>query len=231
MTDPFLNLEALKEIELQALSSTPLKVTWHENRSLYLRIDKEMRHLHLHLHRLFLKAPSPVLEALIRYGHKGKIQDRTVLRQMANLYFSTHKVLSAPLQSKGEVYDLRPIFDQINATHFSSQIESQIGWFKIPNYRKFRSITFGTYDRTRGQIRLNRLLDSLQVPLFFVEFIVYHEMLHAVCPPIVGKDGRVLVHTAEFRQREKQFPQFNLVKEWEKSSIQFFKKKVRYGRT
>ncbi|MBS0626386.1 MAG: hypothetical protein JSS32_10080 [Verrucomicrobia bacterium] len=223
--------EANVAFRLQTLSPCPLTVSWHENKSLYLRIDKEGRRLSFHLHRLFLKAPSPVLEALVRYGLKGKAQDRTILRQMANLFFSQYKAPPEPLDPLGHAYDLKNIFERHEAVYFPKGIQAQIGWFDIPKYKKFRSITFGTYDRSRSQIKLNRLLDSPHVPSYFVEFIVYHEMLHAVCQPTIDRDGRTIVHTAEFRRREKLFAHFEIAKEWEKQSIQFFKKRIRHGRS
>ena len=222
--------ELLVAARLQALSHHPLMVTWHENRSLYLRIQKESCHYHFHLHRLFLEAPSPVLEALIRFGVQGKKKDRAVVRQMANLYFSSHREIAPPLDPQGHFYDLKAIYDS-HVQEYGLDIGAQIGWFAIPSYRKFRSMTFGTYDRHRGQIHLNRLLDSEHVPSYFVSFIVYHEMLHAVCSPIISISGRTMVHTRQFRQREREFSQFELAKEWEQKSIQFFKKRIRHGRT
>lgn len=220
----------LFEEELQKLSSCPLRITWHENKTNYLRAALQRRVLHLHLHRLFLEAPSPVLEALIRFALKGKEEDRAVVRKMAHLFFSNHRAPAVSLNPVGAAYNLKNIFASHEEVYFFQKIEAAIGWSVMPNYRKYRSITFGSYDRVRSQIRINPMLDSLEVPSYFVEFIVYHEMLHAVCLPILTTDGKSRAHTAEFRRREKLFPYFQEAKEWELKSFAYFKKKRQHGR-
>ena len=104
------------------------------------------------------------------------------------------------------------------------KIKVPIAWFETPNYRSFRRITFGSFDRTIPLIRINRLLDCSEVPLQFVEFIVYHEMLHTVCEAKVDARGRLWVHTPEFRRREALYPHYAFAKKWEKQSLNFFKK-------
>ena len=53
-------------------------------------------------------------------------------------------------------------------------------------------------------IRINPRLDSARVPHYYMEFLVYHEMLHA---EIGAKkvNGRRIVHSGEFKKREKEF--------------------------
>jgi hypothetical protein len=54
------------------------------------------------------------------------------------------------------------------------------------------------------------------VPEFFVEYIVYHELLHALFPPVAAQGGRRDVHTAEFKRFEKKFPRYREAIEFEK---------------
>jgi hypothetical protein len=212
---------------LQALSPLPLTLTWHENRSTYLSIRKQRTHLHLRLHRLFLEAPTPVLEALIQMAlNRRDRKARGIVRSMAHLYFSQHQIAAAPLSSQGAVYNLQSIYEGIKKRYFPDDLTVSIGWSrKNPPRRKYRSITFGTYNRHSSQIRINRLLDDARVPLYFVEFIVYHEMLHDVCPVSMDREGRCRMHTREFRAKEKLFEQYEAAKLWEKTSLQFFSKK------
>ncbi|MES2273924.1 MAG: SprT-like domain-containing protein [Chlamydiota bacterium] len=218
---------------LQSICPIPLTIVWHENRTSYLSIRKERGHLHLRLHRLFLKAPSPVLEALIRFALKRDPEAGIILKKMAHFYFSENRTPAKPLRASGVVYDLQAIYDRIKEAHFEPSFHAEIGWAPIRvRTSKFRSITFGTYDLHRHQIRLNPLLDDPDVPLYFLEFIVYHEMLHAVCPSHIDSSGRCRVHTPQFRQKEKEFPQFAKAKAWENLSLKFFagKRKKIYGR-
>lgn len=182
----------------------------------------------MRVHRLFYDAPTPVLEALIRFALKRDRKASVIIKQMAHLHFSKEVIEGEALETEGAVYDLQEIFDRWNQVLKIKNVS--IGWSPRTRKSKFRSITFGSYDKHCRQIRMNPLLDDKQVPLYFVEFIVYHEMLHAVCTSKMDAQGRYLVHTKEFREREKQFPQFEAAKEWEKTSLTFFKKRKSHGR-
>ncbi|PIS01980.1 MAG: hypothetical protein COT85_07505 [Chlamydiae bacterium CG10_big_fil_rev_8_21_14_0_10_42_34] len=213
---------------LQKLTSMPVSVIWHENKTTYLSVKKERGKLFLRLHRLFFNAPTPVLEALIRYAMNRDDSARIVIKQMAHLHFSQTTVEADPLNPVGKVYNLQEIFNQVQEILPVTKVS--IGWSNRSRQGSFRSITFGTFDKHRRQIRINSILDTDQVPLYFLKFIVYHEMLHAVCPTKMDATGRCLIHTAEFRRREKEFPQFEEAKEWEKKSLTFFKKRKSHGR-
>jgi len=214
------------------LCPVPLTLVWHENRSTYFSARKENRHLTLRLHRLFFQAPTPVLEALIRMALKPRDPEAfAIVRKMAYLYFSQNRSPAELLTTAGSVYDLQEIYLRMKNSYFAPDYDATIGWSGRVRIGRFRFITFGTYDRHRHQIRINRLLDNAEVPLYFLEFIVYHEMLHAVCPSYIDAKGRCRVHTQEFRRKEKLFADFAAAKKWEKMSLNFFKKRRRdHGR-
>lgn len=216
---------------ISALCSMPLQVRFHENKTTYLRVEKSRGMLRLHLHRLFLEAPTPVLEAIVRFATKRDPYALRTIRQMANLYFSEHRIEPVQLTEQGINYDLRAIYETLKAKYFDPSYNAAIGWSNRKPRGKCRFLTFGSYDRQSHQIRINRLLDDPQVPFYFVEFIVYHEMLHAVCLPIIDERGRTWVHTREFREKERLFPDFAAVKAWEKQSLIFFKKRMQSGRS
>ena len=56
------------------------------------------------------------------------------------------------------------------------------------------------------------------VPRYFVEFIVFHEMLHQVWPTTVTENGRVH-HPPAFRARERTFPQYEAALRWEREHL------------
>lgn len=213
---------------LHELAPMPIEIVWHENKTTYLSIKKEKGSLYLRIHRLFHDAPTPVLEALIRYAMKRDLKSGIILKQMAHLYFSRNFAEAKPLTAQGNSYDLQKIFDKTLAL---LPIEGvTIGWSPRDRRGKFRSLTFGTYDKHRRQIRIHPILDDQEVLLYFLEYIVYHEMLHAVCSTVMDSSGRCTVHTKEFRQKERQFPDFQRAKEWEKGCLTFFKKRKSHGR-
>ena len=224
-----------KELQdrLQSLCHCAIHVLLHENTSTYASARREGKGVRLALHKLFLHSPTPVLEALVRFATKPDRACRAMIRQMAHFYFT--KI--APPEEKtpkrlspGSHVDLQGLYDAVNATYFAGAIKVPIQWFTPPAYRKFRHMTFGVYDRTQPLIRINRLLDHPDVPSPFIEFVVYHEMLHDVCLPYFDARGRLIVHTAEFRKKEAKHPHYEFSKKWEKKSLSFFKRNC-HGRS
>jgi hypothetical protein len=68
-------------------------------------------------------------------------------------------------------------------------------------------------------VRIHPRLDAADVPRFFVEFIVYHEMLHAARGQEGERNGRRVVHSKEFRAAERNFAQYKEAIEWEKKNL------------
>jgi hypothetical protein len=101
---------------------------------------------------------------------------------------------------EGEHYHLQEIFRQLNDEYFAGNLkEAFIGWSLRPGYR-----VLGHHDQAYNAISISSVLDSPKIPRLFVEFVVYHEMLHIVHPPRM-ENGRRQIHPKEFRQAEKQF--------------------------
>jgi hypothetical protein len=111
--------------------------------------------------------------------------------------------------SRGNVYDLDKIFNKLNRKYFDSSLEKPtLTW----SQRKTRSI-LGHHDRVYETITISKSLDSAQVPDWFVEFIVFHEMLHIkhVARMI---NGRRYYHTAAFRLDERKFARYDEAQRW-----------------
>lgn len=215
--------------KLELLATVPIEIIWHENKTTYLTVKKEAGRTSLRLHRLFYDAPTPVLEALLRYAFKRDRKAKAIIRQMAHLHFSRNVAEAKPLSSSGNCYDLKEIFDRMLSLVPIQGVS--IGWSDRPRIGRLRSITFGTFDHHTRQIRINPILDDREVPLYFLEYIVYHEMLHALCPSKMDGSGRCAVHTREFREKERQFPRFSDAKSWEKGCFTFFKMRRKRGRS
>jgi predicted SprT family Zn-dependent metalloprotease len=76
----------------------------------------------------------------------------------------------------------------------------------------------GSYSVEDKLIRIHPALDRSFVPRYFIESVVYHEMLHHI-HPIPVKGGRRQFHTAEFKEQEKRFHQYQKAKRWERANI------------
>ena len=135
-------------------------------------------------------------------------------------------VAKLPLQrqfafaKQGRVYNLREIFDKLNARYFRNRLKNYtIVWGRKRKMRPRDEIVFGTIQEDDRIIRIHPLLDRSMVPAWFVEFVVYHEMCHAVVPDEYDSAGRRIVHHAKFYERERRFHWFRRAKNWEDENL------------
>jgi hypothetical protein len=117
-----------------------------------------------------------------------------------------------PLKAEGEHYDLTEIYNKLNIRYFDNGLNLRIAWTGNKYSKPRRRVMFGSYHQKKELIRIHRRLDRADVPDYFVSFIVYHEMLHHVLPPILGKNRRRRVHHPAFLKREKEFEDYVLAK-------------------
>ena len=189
----------------------PVSVKLTRNRVSMISIDPRGRGpIQVRLHKEFLKAPKEVVRDLRRYLRTHK---RAAWRNVARFAqgIDTNKEGSpgrAPLETAGTVYDLTELYREVNKRHFHGRVHCEIGWGRkrpASRLRGLRSIRFGSWNRNTARIRIHPLLDDARVPREFVEYIVFHEMLHAVVPE-VRRGGRRYDHSPEFQALERAFP-------------------------
>ncbi len=105
--------------------------------------------------------------------------------------------------SEGIYHSLKALYEKLNEQYFNRQIEiNRIGWG-----RKQGRGRLGHYDPIHNTITLSPSLDSPRVPSFVVQYIVYHEMLHALFGKTDGPGFRKH-HPREFTQIEKAYPDY-----------------------
>lgn len=111
--------------------------------------------------------------------------------------------------AQGNSYDLDKIFSKLNRRYFDSSLEKPtLTW----SQRKTRSI-LGHHDRVYETIVISKSLDSSKVPDWFVEYILYHEMLH-IKHAARMINGRRYYHTAQFRLDERRFVKYDDAQRW-----------------
>ena len=110
---------------------------------------------------------------------------------------------------KGRYYDLDELFERLNERYFKGALaRPRLGWSPRASRRRL-----GHYDAAHGTIVLSRILDGPGVPEFVVEYVLFHEMLHAVHPTRQSGTRRE-VHTKEFQEAERRFPRLAEAREW-----------------
>jgi hypothetical protein len=122
------------------------------------------------------------------------------------------------LRKQGVHYNLDEIYHRINQTYFEGKLSLHITWFNPKKTRYQRRIVLGCYHRDKHLVKINRLLDQADIPEYYISFIVYHEMLHHVAPPITERFRKRQIHHQEFKDLEKKFHDYALVKEFRKAS-------------
>lgn len=151
----------------------------------------------------------------------AEYQDSPEMRERSHTRKLSHgrKIITT---SKGEVYDLDEIFDNLNFWYFGGRLEKPVlTWSVKKTYR-----ILAHHDATHATIVVSKSLDTPDVPRFVVEYIVFHEMLH-IHHPTVHHNGRRYNHTAAFRRDERKFPHYQAAEEWIERSVRKLKRRAR----
>ena len=208
------------------LAKGRVQVTLTDNRYTMIsvrRVPRERRY-EVRLHHMFADADPVITRALAHYIAQNDADASRVLGDFidANSDHVRGRARRMPAQlifTAGENHDLRQIYDEINARYFDNKIDAAITWgARTGRPRRRNSIKMGSYSVEDRLIRIHRSLDRTFVPRFFVEWIVFHEMLHQV-HDIRVKNGRREFHSKEFMSDEAQFEHYDLARSWERSHL------------
>src|ERR1700693_726168 len=104
--------------------------------------------------------------------------------------------------ARGHQYHLEEIFDDLNRRFFHGLMgRPQLTWS-----RNHARSSLGHYDPAHNAIVISRVFDHPRVPRYAVEYILFHEMLH-LKHPVKLRGSRRCVHSREFQEEEKLFPE------------------------
>ena len=163
----------------------------------YVRVSDILRDAPPQVHRalayilvakLFNKRVTAEHESLYRqYAYQPQVLRASDLARQKR----GRKLLSG---SVGRVYNLDKMFARLNRRYFGGELRKPaLSW----SLRRTKRI-LGHHDMVHDVIVISRSLDRADVPDFIVEYVLYHEMLHAKHRPRVI-NGRRVFHTAGFR--------------------------------
>lgn len=146
------------------------------------------------LARLFRRPPPPESRKLKRAFLKAP----ETRRRLRRLRRERSRLRMAP--PAGDVWDLEKRFQELNQRYFDGFLRlDRLGW----SLRKERS-RLGRYDPDWNAVVLNRVLDSPLVPDYVVDYVLYHELIHAyLWHTIPGGPARP--HGPEFQGWERRF--------------------------
>jgi hypothetical protein len=191
------------------------------NANSFIRMESER--IEVRITDVLKNAPAPVIEALAyilisklyrkpvptTFSHRYRLYlNRRDIRQAVHKVRQERgrKEMTTP---QGRFYNLEEIFEDLNFRFFHGLMaRPEIGW----SMRSSRT-NLGHYDPSHHAIILSRILDSAAVPRAAVEYVMFHEMLHLRFP-VEHWGARRCVHTAEFKQAEKAFPNLKEAKQF-----------------
>ncbi len=222
----FVDEQARQSLErrLTSLLEQRILLSITDNRRTMISASRRNGLLRLRLHHMFLDAELPVVRSLSRYLLSGDRNASAVLGDYIDN--NGHRIRSgrrrARLRTDGRHHDLLELFDAINDRWFDGSVHDvRVTWGRRSSSSRRRgrhSIRLGTYCAQDRIIRVHPALDQAWVPRFFVQYILFHEMLHHVVPAPV-RNGRQCFHGAEFRLRERAYPDYERALRWETSHI------------
>lgn len=214
-----------QNLELKTGRKFQFKV--NDNRSTMLSVRWDPDVTKVSMHRMFLDAPKNIMDDLSCYLLKKENPIAPTIKAFIETNIKkldyTGMIDRSKLISNGTVYNLREIYDRLNYEYFNRKLELTITWFGRHNQRNRSRVTFGLYHEPMKLIKIHRLLDSHTFPDYVVDFVVYHEMLHHVCPSYVDEKGITRIHSKAFKNREADFKEFDKAQKWIKNNqVHFF---------
>jgi hypothetical protein len=124
-----------------------------------------------------------------------------------------------PLVTAGAAHDLQQVFARLNARFFGGTLRVPLTWGRGGGRARRSGLTFGSYDPVLALIRIHPVLDRRDVPDYFLESVVYHEMLHHHLGGIPDRAGRTVYHSRVFREAEARYPWHRQALAWEKENL------------
>lgn len=160
------------------------------------------------------RKPSP------RQKSQAKAKSPTPVRKRHLATVRTPLQRQFEFTTEGRYFDLRAIFDKMNARYFRNRLRNYtIAWGQRRRERPERYIVFGSIQEEDRMIRIHPLLDRQFVPQWYVEYVVFHEMLHAFVPDRYDSAGRRIVHHEGFMAKERRFRHYRRSIEWEQENL------------
>lgn len=174
----------------------------------------------LRLHWMFLHAGDDVIREIAAFIKNKNSQTPSVTKfiQENSTCIRKGSVKPISISTQGKYHNLKKMFDILNTRYFDESINAEITWGKKRTRWYSGKRTLGSYDQSNNIIRINPILDQKSVPKYFVAFIVYHEMIHTHMDSKKDKGMRI-IHTKEFKRREKLYKHYEKAILWEKKHL------------
>jgi hypothetical protein len=126
--------------------------------------------------------------------------------------------------SEATHHHLESLAAEVHRTYFFKYPPLPVRWGQQISRKKRRSIRLGSYNHHTTEVRIHPMLNSANVPAFFIQSVIHHEYLHHV----LGAQ-----HNRRFHQNERLFRYHRESQEWIRRNLSFLlgRKKSELRRT
>jgi len=122
-----------------------------------------------------------------------------------------------PREPKLRDLDLLKRFDRVNLSRFGGLVCGGIGWRTFPMGSNVSLALCAFRERF---VAVNKILDDKRVPLWYVDFVLYHEMLHLqLGSGQSDPDGYAYPHDLRFQCLERRHPDYDRALEFENTKL------------
>lgn len=234
-------IRSAAEIELVLSERLGVKVhvSMGRSRTQPVRATRDGDAWSMRLHRMFAQAPRPILADLASWLKSGRRARAACARLDAWIDQSLAEIPPAParapvLHPRGRCYDLGELAERITRTELAGEFGPEaplprLTWGRRSRSSSRRSLRLGSFEPTARLVRLHPVQDQPGVPEWFVRFVLFHELLHAVHPPAKDAGGRWIHHGSDFRRREQAHPDYSRALSWEQRNLPALIRSARTG--
>ena len=196
-----------------------LRVVWTQNSRLMISFKKKEGVPVLRLHESFQTADENLKNDLAYYlSHPRAKVPASVNEFVKSIPENSLQVKPTyKLKTRGENYNLRKIYNKMNAKYFEGKLNGKITWGRKVFSGK-ASILFGSYSPSQNLTRIHPLLDTELVPLFFLESVIHHEMVHEYIH-MFESENKSRTHSPRFYELERKFSHHLLAVAWQKRHL------------
>lgn len=221
---------------LGGLLGTTLRVRLGRSRTQPVQTRREGELWEVRLHEAFATADSEALEALagwLRSGRRARKASRALDAWLEDHVWSlpAPKRRVAAGSPRGEVHDLEALANDLWSGFLEGGLDGErrpaLEWGPRRASRSRGGLRLGSWDQATNRVRLHPVLDSEEIPAWFVRAVLVHELLHALHPPIRDARGHWRPHHARFQAAERRWPDHERARAFERANIRALVRRAR----
>lgn len=209
--------------------STPVQVRWDGKRPL------------IRFHHMFAGAPDEIVEAVgswLQHGRRSRRACRDLdawIHEQVELLPAAPRRKAKPVRT-GRTHDLGLLVSELRTGTLTGEFEADapslpdLTWGRRVKSRSRHTLQLGSYSPELHLVRIHPVLDQEAVPAWFVRYVLFHELLHAIIPAKQVGSRRWRHHCPEFRRRESEFDDYQRALTWEREHLPSLIRSARSGK-